>query len=56
MKLTATGYRVTKNGSIMKSIEKDAIKEDMYLGQMIKEDGTYYFFNRKQGDTFIYLP
>ena len=56
MKLTATGYRVTKNGSIMKSIEKDALQKITFEGNSIKENGTYYFFNRKQGDTFVYLP
>ena len=56
MKTTRTGFRITKNGSILKSIEKDAIKEDMYLGKMIKDNGVYYFFNRKQGNTYIYLP
>ena len=47
---------VKKNGSILKSIEKNAIKEDIYLGYTIKEDGVYYFFSRKQGDIYIYLP
>ena len=56
MKLTSTGYRISKNGNIIKSIEKDAIKEDMYLGPQIKENGIYYFINRKQGKTYVYLP
>ena len=56
MKLNNKGYRVTKNGTIMKTIEKEAVKEDMYLGPQIKVDGTYYFFNRKQGEVYVYLP
>jgi len=56
MKVNIRGYRVTKNGSLILSIEKEAIKEDMYLGALIKENGTYYHFNRKQGDTYVYLP
>jgi zona occludens toxin (predicted ATPase) len=55
-KLTQNGYRITKNGNVIDSIEKEAIKEDVYLGLQIKEDGTYYFFDRKQGSTYIYLP
>lgn len=56
MKLTPTGFRISKNGSIINSIEKEAVKSETYLGGSIKEDGTYYFFNRKQGNLFIYLP
>lgn len=56
MKLTKTGYRITKNGSVLTSIEKEAIKQTEYKGNMIKENSTYYFFNRKQGNVFIYLP
>jgi len=55
-KLTATGCRISENGSVITSIEKDAIKEDMYLGHTIKDNGTYYFFDRKQGNIYIYLP
>lgn len=55
MKTTITGYRITRNGNIMKSIEKDAIKKDVFSGSVIKEDGNYYFFSRKQGNTYIYL-
>ncbi len=54
-KLTKTGCRITKNGSIITSIEKDAIKEDMYLGPQFKENGTYYFFDRRQNGIYIYL-
>lgn len=56
MKTTATGYRISKNGSIIPSIEKEAIKKTSYEGNCIKEEGIYYFFNRRQGNTFIYLP
>jgi hypothetical protein len=56
MKLTATGYRITKNGNIMHSIEKEAFKSEKYLGNMTKKEGVYYFFNRKQGSIFVYLP
>jgi hypothetical protein len=61
MKLTRTGYRISKNGSVIDSIEKEAITLDCYrsyvlAGKSIKRDGIYYFFNRKQGNTYIYLP
>ena len=56
MKTTLTGFRIPKNGSVIKSIEKEAIQENMYSGQQIKENGVYYFFARKQGDVYIYLP
>ena len=56
MKLTARGYRISKKGVVMTSIEKEAIKRSKYEGKGIKESGTYYFFNRKQGDYYIYLP
>ncbi len=55
MKLTRTGYRISKNGKINKGIEKDAYKSEKDLGNITKIDGMYYFFNRKQGTTFIYL-
>lgn len=56
MKVNIRGYRVTKNGRLILSIEKEAIKEDMYLGSYFNENGTYYYFNRKQGDIYVYLP
>jgi len=56
MKTTATGYRISKNGSIIPSIEKEAIKKYKFSGSFFKENGVYYFFNRKQGNIFIYLP
>ena len=56
MKLTVNGFRISKNGSIISTIEKDAIKKDMFQGNIIKEDGTYYYFVRKQGNIFVYLP
>lgn len=55
MKLTKTGYRISKNGSVLKSIEKDAFKSSEYLGTSTKQNGVYYFFNRKQGNIYIYL-
>lgn len=56
MKLTSKGYRVTKNGNVLNSVEKEALKSVLYLGTSIKENGVYYFLNRKQGEVFIYLP
>ncbi len=56
MKLTATGYRISKNGSVINSIEKEAFKSEKDLGNVTKQEGCYYFFNRKQGKLFIYLP
>lgn len=55
MKTTKTGYRITKNGVPIKSIEADAIVKSESHGNLIKENGTYYFFNRKQGSQFVYL-
>lgn len=56
MKTTKNGYRISKNGNVMQYIEKEAFISEIYLGNVIKHEGTYYFFNKKQGDTFIYLP
>lgn len=56
MKLTQTGYRISKNGSIINSIEKEAFKSEVDLGNATKQNGVYYFFNRKQGNVFVYLP
>lgn len=54
MKLTKTGYRISKNGNPIKSIEADAHKSETFLGGVTKVNGIYYYFNRKQGDTYIY--
>jgi len=56
MKLTLTGYRISKNGSLINSIEKEAFKSNVHLGKMTKQNGNYYFFNRKQGSIYVYLP
>lgn len=56
MKLTLTGYRISKNGSIIDSIERDAFKSTEYLGVCTKQNGIYYYFNRKQSNFYIYLP
>lgn len=55
-KLTKTGYRISKNGAIINGVESNSFVSSHYLGQSTKQGGTYYFFNRKQGNTFIYLP
>jgi hypothetical protein len=56
MKLTKTGYRITKNGNVIKSVERGSIISDSNRGSMFKENGVYYFLNRKQGGRYIYLP
>jgi len=56
MKTTKTGFRISKNGRILNSIEKEAFTSLTDLGNSTKQNGTYYFFNRKQGSKFIYLP
>ena len=56
MKLTKTGYRISKNGSVIDSIEGEAFKSDVNLGGSTKQNGVYYFFDRKQGEIFVYLP
>jgi len=53
---TKNGYRLTKNGNPIKSIESNALVTESFKANPIKENGTYYFFNRKQGNNFIYLP
>ncbi len=55
-KLTKTGYRISKTGKVIDSIESEAFKSDKFLGQSTKIVGIYYFFNRKQGNIFVYLP
>ena len=56
MKFSKTGYRLTKNGAVIKGIEQGAIAKDTHQGQSFKSEGTYYFFSRKQGSDYIYLP
>ena len=56
MKLTKTGYRITKNGNVLTSFEKESLRSSLYLGESTKKDGVYYFFNRKQGSNYVYLP
>jgi len=56
MKLTITGCRISKNGSIITSIEKEALTSYNYLGSCTKKDGIYYYFNRKQNNIFVYFP
>ena len=55
-KLTVNGYRITKNGSVRKSIERSSITRTIKEGNIIKENGIYYYFDRRQGNNFIYLP
>ena len=55
MKLTRTGYRINNNGKVITGVEQGSVVEDMYVGNTFKRRGTYYFFNRKQGDNYIYL-
>ena len=43
MKLTITGCRISKNGSIITSIEKEALTRYNYLGSCTKKDGIYYY-------------
>lgn len=54
-KLTKTGYRISKTGKVIDGIESDAFTSTEFLGQSTKQEGIYYFFNRKQGNQFIYL-
>lgn len=56
MKKTRTGYRITKIGKVLLTIEKDAVVKREFKGKVIKEEGVYCFFDRKQGAEFIYLP
>lgn len=55
-KITKTGYRISKNGAVINGIESEAVAKYHFEGNSIKEDGVYYFFNRRQGNTFVYLP
>ncbi len=56
MKTTVNGYRLNRNGKAILGVEKEAIVKETFVGESLKSFGTYYFFNRKQGDSFIYLP
>jgi len=55
-KLTKTGFRINKNGAIIDGIEKEAFTSFNYLGLSTKQNGTYYFYSRKQQGKHIYLP
>ncbi len=56
MKLTKTGYRISKNGSVISGVEKEAFTTPIYLGRLTKQEGVYYFHNRRQGHLHVYLP
>lgn len=56
MILTKTGYRIDRNGVVITSIEKEAVVFDSFMGESLKQDGVYYYFNRKQGTQYVYLP
>ena len=56
MKTTANGFRITKNGNVMLTIEEEAIQATSFQGNLIKQEGEYYFYNRRQGNIFVYLP
>lgn len=56
MKKTKTGFRISKNGRPISTIEKEAIIKKNYDGKSIKNNGTYYFFDRCQGGLNVYLP
>ena len=56
MRTTKNGYRLNKNGKPIQSIESEAIVKSIKEGETIKEKGVYYFFDRKQGNNYIYLP
>jgi len=54
-RLTKTGFRLNKSGKVIDGFEPDAIKSHVFLGYTTKIVGTYYYFNRQQGNTFVYL-
>jgi hypothetical protein len=53
MKTTVNGYRLNRNGKVITSTEGEVVK-DKFLGSSFKENGTYFFYCRKQSGKFIY--
>ena len=51
VRTTKSGYRISQNGNIIISIEPEAVQTKSFHGNVIKEDGTYYWYNRRQGKT-----
>lgn len=43
-KLTKTGYRLSKNGSVIDSIESEALTSNTYLGSLTKKRRYALFF------------
>lgn len=54
-RLTKTGYRLNKSGKVIDGVEPNAITSITFLGYTFKKEGIYYYLNRKQSSTFIYL-
>jgi len=53
MKTTINGFPINKNGKVINQLKGETIKPT-YLGISFKEQGTYLFFKRKQGNNFVY--
>lgn len=54
LKRTKSGYPLNKNGKPILSLPEGAIVKYTYNGVFIKENGTYYYYEGKRGEKYIY--
>lgn len=53
MKTTINNYPINKNGKVLTTITNE-VKRTEYLGETIKENGTYLYFRFKRDGFYIY--
>jgi hypothetical protein len=53
MKTTPTGYPINKNGKVIKTIPNE-VKRIEFLGNIIKQNGSYLYFRFKRDGYYIY--
>ena len=53
MRTTVNNFRLNRNGKVILS-SLGEIQKSEFLGQLFKENGTYFFYSRKQNGKFIY--
>ena len=55
IKKTVNGFRLNRNGKAILNDVGEKVK-NKYECELFKENGVYYYFDRKRGDKFIYKP
>jgi len=55
VRTSVNGFRLNRNGKAILTDVGEKVK-NKYEGELFKENGVYYYFDRKRGDKFIYKP